>query len=70
MSNSQFDSAKIAARKELADAIVQYGFLRANWGKVSTIVVAGLIVGFAIGVIVGRVSASAEPLPPQIHHAE
>ncbi len=39
------------AREKLAEAVVQSGFLRANWGKVSTIVVAGVAVGFALGAI-------------------
>ena len=43
------DDAKTKARKELADAIVQYGFVRANWKKLSTIVVAVFIVGFFVG---------------------
>lgn len=41
-----FDEAKQKARKELADAIVQYGFVRANWGKLSTIVVVVFALGF------------------------
>lgn len=41
-----FDEAKQRARKELADGIIQYGFVRANWGKLSTIVVLTFVLGF------------------------
>jgi len=48
-SSNYVDTATAKARKELGDAVAQYGFLRANWGKVSTIVVAGVAIGFLAG---------------------
>jgi hypothetical protein len=38
-----------AAREKLALAVLQYGFLRANWGKLSAIVVTAMVIAFALG---------------------
>lgn len=46
---SKLGAAASEGREKLAEAILQYGFLRANWGKVSTIVVASVVVGFLFG---------------------
>lgn len=40
---------KMEARRHLAEAIVQYGFLRANWGKLSTIVIVVATISFWLG---------------------
>jgi hypothetical protein len=46
-----FDSAKAEARKKLAEAVAQYGFVRANWGKLSTITVGAIAIGFLAGAV-------------------
>ncbi len=37
------------ATADVQKAVVEYGFVRANWGKLSIIVVAAAIVGFIVG---------------------
>ena len=39
------------AREKLAKAILQYGFVRANWGKLSAIVVTAMLVAFCLACV-------------------
>lgn len=48
-----FDDAKTRARKELARAVEQYGFVRANWGKLSIIVIGAFVLGFVARSVLG-----------------
>lgn len=42
---------ELAARRRLAEAIVQYGFVKANWGKLSMIVITAFVLGAFVGAV-------------------